>query len=94
MYQDTLTLSSVGQITLPKSVRKLLGLSSGDKMKLEVNQEVGTITLKRLPSTEEVFQKLKRQAKRRPTPDPRARQMTVGEMSLEQSKGLKGDTWV
>lgn len=94
MYQDTLTLSSVGQITLPKSVRKLLGLSSGDKMKLEVNQEVGTITLKRLPSTEEVFQKLKRQAKRRPTPDPRATQMTVGEMSLEQSKGLKGDTWV
>ena len=94
MHPETLTLSSVGQITLPKNVRNLLGLSSGDKVKIKVNQKAGTITLKKQPTTQEIFAELKRQAKRRPTPDPRAKYMTVGEMSLEQSKSIKGDTWV
>ncbi|MBR0465494.1 AbrB/MazE/SpoVT family DNA-binding domain-containing protein [Candidatus Saccharibacteria bacterium] len=94
MYPETLTLSSVGQLTLPKSVRNLLGLSSGDKVKIKVNQKAGTITLKKQPTTQEIFAELKRQAKNRPAPDPRAKHMTVGEMSLEQAKKLKGDTWV
>ena len=94
MYPETLTLSSVGQLTLPKSVRNLLGLSSGDKVKIKVNQRAGTITLKKQPTTQEIFAELKRQAKNRPAPDPRAKHMTVGEMSLEQAKKLKGDTWV
>ena len=94
MYPETLTLSSVGQITLPKSVRNILGLSSGDKVKIKVNQKTGTITLKKQPTTKEVFAELKRQAKNRPTPSPRAKNMTVGEISLEQAKKLKGDTWV
>ena len=94
MYPETLTLSSVGQITLPKSVRKLLDLSSGDKVKIKVNQKTGTITLKKQPTTKEVFAELKRQAQNRPTPDPRTKHMTAGEISLMQAKHVKGDTWV
>ena len=94
MYPETLTLSSVGQITLPKSVRSIMGLSSGDKIKIKVNQKTGTITLKKQPTTQEVFAELKRQAKNRPAPDSKAKHMTVGEMSLEQAKKIKGDTWV
>lgn len=94
MYPETLTLSSVGQLTLPKSVRNLLGLSSGDKVKIKVNQKAGTITLKKQPTTQEIFAELKRQAKNRPAPDPRAKSMTAGEMSLAQASKIKGDTWV
>ena len=94
MYPETLTLSSVGQITLPKRVRSLLDLSSGDKVKIKVNPKTGTITLKKQPTTKEIFAELKRQAKNRPTPDPKAKHMTVGEISLEQTKQIKGGTWV
>ena len=94
MYPETLTLSSVGQLTLPKSVRNLLGLSSGDKVKIKVNPKAGTITLKKQPTTQEIFAELKRQAKNRPAPDPKAKHMTVGEISLEQAKKIKGDVWV
>ena len=94
MHPETLTLSSVGQITLPKSVRNILGLSSGDKVGLEVDQKAGTITLKKQPSTQEIFKELKRQAKHRPTPNPRAKSMTAGEISLAQASKIKGNTWV
>lgn len=94
MYPETLTLSSVGQITLPKSIRNLLDLTSGDKVKIKVNKKAGTITLKKQPTIKEIFAELKRQAKNRPTPDPRAKHMTVGEISLEQTKQIKDDTWV
>lgn len=94
MYPESLTLSSVGQITLPKSVRNALGLSSGDKVGIKINPKAGTITLKKQPTAEEVFAKLRRQAKNRPAPSPRAKHLTVGEMSLEQAKHIKGDTWV
>ena len=94
MYPETLTLSSVGQLTLPKSVRNLLGLSSGDKVKIKVNPKAGTITLKKQPTTQEIFAELKRQAKNRPAPDPKDKHMTVGEISLEQAKKIKGDVWV
>lgn len=92
--RQTLTLSSVGQITIPRSVRKLLGLEKGAKLNLEVNQEKKTITLTRQKTHKEIFAELEALSKKHPKPDPRARRMTVGEMSLEQAKHVKGDTWV
>ena len=90
----TLTLSSVGQITIPRSVRKLLGLEKGAKLELEVYEQKKSLTLKRQKTHEEIFAELRELSKNRPKPDSRARNMTVGEMSLEQAKDIKGDTWV
>ena len=94
MHPQTLTLSSVGQITLPKNIRNLLGLEKGAKLDVEVNQANKTITLKKQPTHKEIFAELERLSKNRPEPDPRAKHMTVGEMSLEMAKDITGDTWV
>lgn len=96
MYTQTLTLSSVGQITIPRSIRKLLGLEKGARFDVTVDQKTNTITLKKQKTIDEVVAELEEIDRRYPTPppDPRARYMTVGEMSLEQAKYIKGDTWV
>lgn len=94
MYPQTLTVSSVGQITLPKSVRKLLGLEKGTKLELSVDEKSKSITVKRQKTHEEIFAELECLSKNRPKPDPRAKRMSVGEMSLEMAKDIEGDTWV
>lgn len=96
MYPQTLTLSSVGQITIPRSVRKLLGLEKGAKLNLEIDQEKKTITLKRQKTHEEIFAELEAFQKTLPKPDPRTKHMTVSEMVEEQLKNhpLEDDTWV
>ena len=89
----TLTLSSVGQITIPRSVRKALGLEKGAKLDLEVDEEAQKFTLKKQPSHEEVFAELKRLAEKRPKPDPKLRNMSVNEMyNLVEDNG--DETWV
>lgn len=93
--RQTLTLSSVGQITIPRNVRKLLGLEKGTKLDLEVNQKDNTITLKKQKTLDEVLAEMDRiNAEYSPKIDPKAKHMTVGEMSLEGIKDIKGDTWV
>lgn len=94
MEPTTLTLSSVGQITIPRSVRRLLGLEPGMKLDIEVNQKTNTITLKRQKTHKEIFAELDALSKSYPKPDPRGKHMTVGEMSLENIKNIRGDTWV
>ena len=94
MMPQTLTISSVGQITIPRKVRELLNLKPGAKLDIEVDQKNHTFTLKKQKSHDEIFAELKELAKNRPQPNPRAKYMTVGEMSLEQAKHIKGDTWV
>lgn len=94
MYPQTLTVSSVGQITLPKSVRKLLGLEKGAKLELSVDEKSKSFTIKRQKTHEEIFAELERLSRNRPKPDPRAKHMSVGEMSLEMAKDIEGDTWV
>lgn len=94
MYPQTLTVSSVGQITLPKSVRKLLGLEKGTKLELSVDEKAQSFTVKRRKTNEEIFAELERMSKNHPKPDPRAKHMSVGEMSLELAKDIEGDTWV
>lgn len=92
--RQTLTLSSVGQITIPRSIRKLLGLEKGSKLDYEVDEKKKTLTLKRQPTVDEVFAELEAFHKTLPKPDPRAKSMTAGEISLEQAKDIEGDTWV
>lgn len=96
MYPQTLTLSSVGQITIPRSIRKLLGLEKGAKFDVDVDKKSNTITLKKRLTIDEVIAELKEIDKKYPTPkpDPRAKHMTVGEMSLANIKNIKGDTWI
>lgn len=96
MEPTTLTVSSVGQITLPRKLRKLLGLEKGTKLDVKIDEEEKTIILKRQKTLDEVLAELDEIDKKypSPTPDPRAKYMTVGEMSLEGIKDIEGDTWV
>lgn len=92
----TLTMSSVGQVTIPRSVRKLLDLEKGTKLDVEVNQEKKTFTLKKQPTVDEVFAELEEHSKKCPKPDPRAKNMTVNEIVEEELRNhpLENDTWV
>ena len=89
----TLTMSSVGQITIPRKVRKLLNLEKGSKLELEVDEKAKKLTIKRQPTHEEIFAELKRLAEKRPKPDPKLRHMSVNEM-YDLVKNTGGDTWV
>ena len=92
----TLTMSSVGQITIPRKVRKLLNLEKGTKFNFEVNKKNKTMTLTKQPTINEVMDMLDEIDKKYPTPppDPKYKDMTVGEISLEMAKDIEGDTWV
>lgn len=94
MEPTTITVSSVGQITLPRNIRKLLGIEKGSKLDVIVDQKAKSITIKRQKTHEEIFAELEAFHKTLPQPDPRAKSMTAGEISLEQAKHIKGDTWV
>lgn len=94
MEPITLTVSSVGQITLPRKLRKLLGIEKGSKVEVEISEDKKSITLKRQKTHEEIFAELEAFQKTLPKPDPRSKDMTVGEMALEGIKDIKGDTWV
>ena len=94
MMPRTLTISSVGQITIPKKIRDLLGVKNGDKLAIDVDEKAKKVTIERQKTHEEIFAELEEFHKTLPKPNPRARHMTVGEMSLEQAKHIKGDTWV
>ena len=95
MQPQTLTLSSVGQITLPRSVRKLLGLEKGAKLDIEVDEKKQSIILRKQPTFDEIMAEIDRINAEYPSNiDPRAKHMTVGEMALENIKYIKGDTWV
>ena len=96
MYPQTLTVSSVGQITLPKSVHKLLGLEKGAKLSYEIDTKARQITLKKQKTIDEVLDDLAELKKEYPHPpvDSKWSKMTVGEMSNELAKNIQGDTWV
>ena len=52
MYSTT--ISSQGQIALPKKVRQLLGLAAGSRLTYDVHPENGTITLKKQAGIDEI----------------------------------------
>jgi antitoxin PrlF len=44
----TATMTTKGQVTLPKRIRQRLGLQAGDKVVFEMDEERNTATLRRL----------------------------------------------
>jgi antitoxin PrlF len=44
------TMTSKGQLTVPKEIRELLGLKPGDKVELSTNGEDGRVVMRRKPS--------------------------------------------
>ena len=94
--RQTLTLSSVGQITIPRKIRDLLGLESGAKLDVEVSRKNNTITLKKQKSHQEIFAELEDFHKKLPKPDSRAKNMSVNEIVEKELKNhpLEDDTWV
>lgn len=46
--QEVATITSKGQITLPKSIRQLLGVDAGSKIAFDLQQD-GRITVSRVP---------------------------------------------
>ncbi len=64
---NTTTLTSKGQITLPKAVRDRLSLKQGDRFQIGIGRD-GSLTLKRehLPSLDSAFGALHRLAPRKP----------------------------
>jgi AbrB family looped-hinge helix DNA binding protein len=67
MLRSSTTLTSKGQITLPKDIRDRLALKQGDRFEVAVGLD-GSITLKReqSPSLDRGFGMLQRLAGRRP----------------------------
>jgi AbrB family looped-hinge helix DNA binding protein len=64
---STTTLTSKGQITLPKAVRDRLALTQGDRLRVGVDAN-GRVTLERErePPVEALYGLLRRLARRRP----------------------------
>lgn len=96
MEPITLTVSSVGQITLPRKLRKLLGIEKGTKLDVKVSKDNSSIILKCPKTFDDIMAELDEIDKKYPSPapDPRSKDMTVGEMALEGIKDIEGDTWV
>lgn len=65
---STTTLTSKGQITVPKAVRDRLALKQGDRLRVAVDTD-GRVTLERerQPQVEELYGLLRRLAGRRPS---------------------------
>lgn len=63
----TITLTSKGQITLPKAIRERLALKQGDRLRVAVDSE-GRMTLapEQQPPIDSVYGLLRRLAKKRP----------------------------
>jgi len=63
----TTTLTSKGQVTLPKAIRDRLALSQGDRLRVEVDTR-GRVTLAREPAppTNRIYGLLRQLAKKRP----------------------------
>lgn len=95
----TVTVSSVGQITIPRAIREQLGITPGTELELSTSPDTGTITFRRQKTFDEVMDELDAIDEKYPTPppDPKYRNMSVGEITLEMLKQPKKgdpDTWV
>lgn len=92
MHPQILTISSVGQITIPKKIRELLGVKNGDKLAFDIDEKSKTVTFKRQKTHEEIFAELEKLAKNRPEPNPKLKHMTVNEM-YDLVEDIEGETW-
>lgn len=95
----TVTVSSVGQITIPRAIREQLGITPGTELELSTNPNTSTLTIHKPKTVKEALAALDEFHRKHPHPpiDPKYQGMSVGEMSLEMLKQPKKgdpDTWV
>lgn len=60
---ETITLTSKGQITIPKRIRKTLNLEKGDKLEIFVDEEGGIRIVPVLKNPLETLRKLRQEVR-------------------------------
>lgn len=77
------TITSKGQVTIPKAVRDSLRLRSGDRIEFVVRGKGEALLKRRTKSVDEVFGRLHK---------PNLRPRTVAEMNEAIARGMKDRT--
>jgi len=96
--QDTVTLSSQGQISIPVHIRELLGLSPRDRFVITTNPDNQSITLARQKTIEQSLAELDKLRLATETPESRAayeknRGKTVNQLRTEWSSSPEGQKY-
>jgi AbrB family looped-hinge helix DNA binding protein len=82
------TLTSKGQTTIPREIRKLLGLRENDRILYEV--ENGKVAIKPAPSVHELYAIFKPHIRRRGAPPTKAQMRAAVERDLVRRWKKKG----
>ena len=83
------TVTSKGQMTIPADVREALGIVSGDRLELTLNDKRGMELVKKTRSYRDVFGSLAHLAKNRTVPIEDEIEFAVTEAMLEQDSRSK-----
>lgn len=59
-----MTLSSKGQVVIPAAMREAMGLKAGDRLSASLDDDGATITIRRVPTLDEVVEVATALAKR------------------------------
>jgi antitoxin PrlF len=86
MSQSTLT--SKGQTTIPREIRKLLGLKQNDRILYEV--EDGKVAIKPAPAVHELYAILKRRIRLKESPPTKAQMRAAVERDIARRWKKKG----
>jgi AbrB family looped-hinge helix DNA binding protein len=86
MSQSTLT--SKGQTTIPREIRKLLGLKENDRIVYEV--EDGKVAIKPAPSVQELYGIFKSRIRRKGPPPTKAQMRAAVERDIVRGWKKKG----
>jgi antitoxin PrlF len=82
------TLTSKGQTTIPREIRKLLGLKKNDRILYEV--EDGKVAIKPVPSVHELYAIFKSGIRRKGPPPTKAQMRAAVERDIVQRWKKKG----
>ena len=82
------TLTSKGQTTIPKEIRRLLGLKENDRILYEV--EHGKVAIKPAPSVHELYAVFKSQIRRKGSPPTKAQMRAAVERDIARRWKKKG----
>ena len=82
------TLTSKGQTTIPRDIRKLLGLKENDRILYEV--EDGKVTIKPAPSVHQLYATFKSRIRRRGPPPTQAQMRAAVERDIVRRWKKKG----
>ncbi len=77
----TVTITSQGQITIPASMRRSLGLKKGDQIDVRLNAETRSVSLRKPMSLEEVTEYAMRHI------DPKAKPVTNVDEYYQKYRG-------